>query len=56
MRPSASPAYGRSRFLARRPKVVMMLLIVLQTLLFLYKVLAHSDAPLDFLRNLVKPL
>jgi hypothetical protein len=34
----------------------MMLLIVGQTVLFLYKLFSHSEAPLDFLRNLVQPL
>lgn len=60
--------YAASAYLSREPlllgslkgqdlmKAVMMLLIVLQTVLFLYKALAHSDAPLDFIRSLVIPL
>jgi hypothetical protein len=60
--------YAASAYLSREPlllgslkgqdlvKALMMLLIIGQTLLFLYKLLAHSEAPLDFFRNLVQPL
>jgi hypothetical protein len=60
--------YAASAYLSREPlllgslkgqdlvKLVMMLLIVGQTVLFLYKLFSHSEAPLDFLRNLVQPL
>ena len=34
----------------------MMAMILAQTLLFLYKLVSGSEAPLDFIGNLVQPL
>jgi hypothetical protein len=60
--------YAASAYLSREPlllgslkgqdlvKALMMAMILAQTLLFAYKLVSGSEAPLDFIRNLVQPL